>query len=89
MGGNVVLVLGPKWRLHYYAHLQEIRTSSFKWTSAGSASGTVGDSGNAKGKPPHLHYSIVTLIPYPWRIDGSPQGWKKMFYLDPTQYLAR
>ena len=88
MGGNVVLVLGPKWRLHYYAHLQEIRTNSFKWTSAGSALGTVGESGNAKGKAPHLHYSIVTLIPYPWRIDGSPQGWKKMFYLDPTQYLA-
>jgi hypothetical protein len=47
----------------------------------------VGDSGNAKGKPTHLHYSIVTLVPHPWRIDGSPQGWKKMFYLDPTRYL--
>src|SRR5688572_10525611 len=21
-GGNVILVLGPKWRLHYYAHLK-------------------------------------------------------------------
>src|SRR3569833_4037881 len=27
-GGNVVLVLGPKWRLHYYAHLQQIETRS-------------------------------------------------------------
>src|SRR6201986_578528 len=26
LGGNVVLVLGPKWRMHYYAHLQEIGT---------------------------------------------------------------
>jgi len=26
MGGNVVLVLGPKWRLHYYAHLDRITT---------------------------------------------------------------
>src|SRR5688572_3446538 len=26
MGGNVVLVMGPKWRLHYYAHLREIKT---------------------------------------------------------------
>ena len=25
-GGNVVLVLGPKWRLHYYAHLKTIDT---------------------------------------------------------------
>ena len=24
-GGKCVLVLGPKWRLHYYAHLNEIR----------------------------------------------------------------
>ncbi|HEB59025.1 MAG TPA: M23 family peptidase, partial [Gammaproteobacteria bacterium] len=30
------------------------------------------------------HYSILTLIPYPWRWDASPQGWKKMFYLDPS-----
>ena len=22
-GGNVVTVLGPKWRVHYYAHMQE------------------------------------------------------------------
>lgn len=87
MGGKVVLVLGPKWRLHYYAHLNTISTSTFSWCAAGTMIGTVGDSGNAKGKPPHLHYSIVTLAPHPWRIDGSPQGWKKMFYLDPTRFL--
>jgi murein DD-endopeptidase MepM/ murein hydrolase activator NlpD len=23
VGGNVVLILGPKWRLHYYAHLKD------------------------------------------------------------------
>lgn len=86
-GGRVVLVLGPKWRVHYYAHLNEINTSRFSWLSRGERLGTVGDSGNAKGKPPHLHYSIATLIPYPWRIDGDPQGWKKMFYLDPTAYF--
>lgn len=86
MGGRVVLVLGPKWRMHYYAHLEDIRTRRLAWLSMGETLGTVGDSGNAKGKPPHLHYSIATLIPYPWRVDRSPQGWKKMFYLDPTAY---
>ena len=86
-GGNVVLVLGPKWRVHYYAHLQAIETERFSLVSHGERLGTVGDSGNAKGKPPHLHYSIATLIPYPWRIDDAPQGWKKMFYLDPTAYF--
>lgn len=28
-GGKYVLILGPKWRLHYYAHLNEITTSPF------------------------------------------------------------
>lgn len=87
-GGNVVLVLGPKWRLHYYAHLDTISISSFSWVWTGEQLGTVGNTGNAKGKPAHLHYSIATLLPYPWRIDGAPQGWKKMFYLDPTSYFA-
>lgn len=87
MGGNVVLVLGPKWRLHYYAHLQKINTSSFSWIGRAKKIGTVGTSGNAVGKQPHLHYSIVTMIPYFWRIDGEKQGWKKMFFLNPIDYL--
>lgn len=86
-GGNVVLVLGPKWRLHYYAHLREIKTSLFSWTTRGKQIGLVGTSGNAQGKQPHLHYSIVTLIPYLWKVDSSIQGWKKMFYLNPIPYL--
>jgi len=87
MGGNVVLVLGPKWRMHYYAHLQEINTHRFSNVKRGKNIGRVGTSGNAAGKPPHLHYSIFTLIPYPWRIDGAVQGWKKMFYLNPIEYF--
>lgn len=87
MGGNIVVILGPKWRLHYYAHLENISTSSFKTVNHNDKIGTVGDSGNAKGKPPHLHYSIVTLIPLPWRIDASHQGWKKMFYLNPSSLI--
>lgn len=89
MGGNFILMLGPKWRLHYYAHLNTIETKRFKWHKSGAAIATVGDSGNAKGKPPHLHYSIVTPIPYLWRIDNSKQGWKKMFYLNPIKYLNK
>ena len=33
MGGNVALALGPKWRLHYYAHMTEIRTSTLSFVS--------------------------------------------------------
>ena len=89
LGGNIVLVLGPKWRLHYYAHLNEITTSNFSLVGGGEQLGTVGTTGNAAGKPPHLHYAVVTPIPYFWRMDEDKQGWKKMFYLNPIEYLEK
>ena len=87
MGGNVVIVLGTKWRFHYYAHLKEIKTSFLSWAGRNELIGAVGSSGNAVGKPPHLHYTIVTPLPYFWLIDNNRQGWKKMFYLNPIKYL--
>lgn len=88
-GGNAVIVLGPKWRCHYYAHLRDYRTHFLAFVHSGETIGYVGTTGNAAGKSPHLHYSISTLIPYPWRWDNSRQGWKKMFYLNPDQLLTR
>ena len=88
MGGEVVLVLGPKWRLHYYAHLEYRSVQLFSLVQAGKKIGAVGSTGNAAGKPPHLHYSIFSLVPLPWRIDNAPQGWRKMFYLNPIDYLS-
>ena len=85
-GGNAVLILGAKWRVHYFAHLKDISTSHFSIVNSDSKIGTVGKTGNAATTPAHLHYSIVTLLPYPWRIDGSKQGWKKMFFLNPLDY---
>ncbi len=87
-GGKVVLVLGPKWRFHYYAHLDSIHTTMFSPVKSGEYIATLGDSGNAKGKPPHLHYSIVRLLPLPWKIDNSTQGYKKAFFIDPGKYLT-
>ncbi|MZR62941.1 M23 family metallopeptidase [Alcanivorax sp. DP30] len=85
-GGKVVLLLGPKWRLQYYAHLDQTVGDAL-WLAAGEQLGTVGDSGNAAGKPPHLHYSLVSLLPLFWKADAEPQGWKKMFYLDPLAHF--
>jgi peptidoglycan LD-endopeptidase LytH len=59
LGGRVVLILGAKWRIHYYAHLDTIHTSSFKFVETGEKIGAVGDTGNAKGKQPH--YTIRLL----------------------------
>ena len=87
-GGKFVVTLGPKWRLHYYAHLDEIKTTAFSFVTQDTEIGTVGNTGNAITTPAHLHYGIATLIPYPWRIDDAPLGWQKMFYLNPIDYLS-
>lgn len=86
-GGNVLLVLGPKWRVHYYAHMESAIASFGDAVSPGEAIGLVGDSGNAIGKQSHLHYVILSIFPYPWLMDTETQGWKKMFYLDPNVRL--
>ncbi len=86
-GGNVIAVLGAKWRIHYYAHLNKQDVHALKWVNSGEKIGEVGDSGNALGKPPHLHYSILTLIPNPAEITLEQQGWKRMFYVNPNRLL--
>lgn len=86
-GGKFVVVLGPKWRLHYYAHLDEILTKPFALVGHNTEIGAVGNTGNAATTPAHLHYGIGTLIPYPWRIDDAPLGHQKAFYLNPIDYL--
>ena len=87
MGGNVVAILGPKWRIHYYAHLNTINAKTWDLAGKGDIIGSVGDSGNAKGKPPHLHYSIFSLIPKPAEITAETQGWLRMFYVNPSLVL--
>lgn len=87
-GGKAVMILGPKWRFHYYAHLNEFSTHTLQLVERGAIIGTVGDSGNAVGKPPHLHYAITSPFPYPHLFDNEAvHGWKKMFYLSPDTWL--
>jgi len=89
MGGNMVLMLSAKWRFHYYAHLQSSNAHPGQWVKAGQRIGAVGDTGNAKGKQPHLHYSIRSLYPRFFTAEPEqPQGFRKMFYIDPNEFLA-
>lgn len=88
--GNYVGVLGPKWRIHYFSHLNSIRVSRFDRLAQGMVLGTVGSTGNAAGKPAHLHYSLLTLVPYLWRWDvDATQGYKKVWFLSPHDYLIK
>ncbi|PNK60272.1 M23 family metallopeptidase [Psychrobacter sp. FDAARGOS_221] len=70
LGGNVVSIVGPGGVGHYYAHLEEFADiTEGDWVETGDVIGYVGDSGNAKGTPPHLHYGIYidssAVNPYP------------------------
>jgi murein DD-endopeptidase MepM/ murein hydrolase activator NlpD len=53
-------VLGPGGERHYYAHLQDWAPglSRHAIVRPGTPLGGVGDSGNARGTPTHLHYGI-------------------------------
>ena len=69
LGGQIVGVVGPGLEFHYYAHLD--RFGAFRegdLVHAGDVLGYVGNSGNARGTPPHLHYGIYghgAENPYP------------------------
>ncbi|WP_372844373.1 M23 family metallopeptidase [Psychrobacter sp.] len=70
LGGRVVMIVGPGGAGHYYAHLEDYADiSPNDWVNAGDIIGYVGDSGNAKGTPPHVHYGIYingsAVNPYP------------------------
>ena len=84
VGGKVVLCMDRAFRFHYYAHLESIDTSSFRLLQKGETLGSVGDSGNAQGKSPHLHYSVMSAIPRPWNMTLDTLGWMRMLYLNPT-----
>ena len=89
LGGNVIYILGPRWRLHYYAHMDRVNVAFGEFLDPGETIGTVGTSGNAAGKAPHLHYAIQTLVPHPSRYSPGTHGWKKMFYLNPAEELLQ
>ena len=85
-GGNCVLILSSGLRFHYYAHLSEINTHIGAIVTKKSIIGKVGDTGNAKGKPPHLHYSICSFIPQgDWRWEAKQIA----FYINPIKELEK
>ncbi|TKS53470.1 M23 family metallopeptidase [Luteimonas yindakuii] len=60
LGGRQVWVLGPARERHYYAHLDDWadELAEGRIVLPGDVLGSVGDTGNARGTPPHLHYGI-------------------------------
>ncbi len=60
LGGRQVWLIGPAGERHYYAHLEGFAPGLQRMdiVEPGDLLGFVGDSGNARGTPPHLHYGI-------------------------------
>ena len=71
LGGNVVWVWDPARRQsQYYAHLSRQSVNTGERVDAGDVIGYVGNTGNARGTPPHLHFGIYAFREGP--IDPLP-----------------
>ena len=47
ISGKSLLVLGPKWRVHYYAHLNDYSAKPGDFVRSGTHIASVGNTGNA------------------------------------------
>lgn len=71
VGGLIIWLMdGASELTYYYAHLDDYYVREGQWVSAGDTIGSVGDTGNARGTTPHLHFGIyrpgtVALDPAP------------------------
>lgn len=71
LGGNVVWIWDMSRRQsHYYAHLSRQAVRPGEHVGAGDIVGYVGNTGNARSTPPHLHFGIYALREGP--IDPLP-----------------
>jgi murein DD-endopeptidase MepM/ murein hydrolase activator NlpD len=76
LGGKVIWTLGPGGQRHYYAHLdRHADVHSGQRIQAGTILGYVGNTGNARRTPAHLHYGIYTparaINPFPLLAAGA------------------
>ncbi len=72
LGGNIIWLEDPERNIRlYFAHLQTQDVEEGVWVKAGDRIGTVGNSGNARTTPPHLHFGVYArgkgpIDPYPF-----------------------
>jgi peptidoglycan LD-endopeptidase LytH len=78
LGGNVVWIWAPSRRLSlYYAHLETQAVAPGERVRAGEVVGYVGNTGNARGTAPHLHFGVYAPLagavdPFPFVVVDRP-----------------
>ncbi len=76
LGGNVIWLRDGFGRTLYYAHLDRVAVYRGQRVMAGDTIGFVGNSGNARTTPTHLHFGVYArgaFDPYP-ALYQSPHG---------------
>jgi murein DD-endopeptidase MepM/ murein hydrolase activator NlpD len=58
--GNTVIINDLNGYSHWLGHLDSITVKDGELVAAGTKVGTLGNTGNAKGTSPHLHYNLYT-----------------------------
>lgn len=82
LGGKVIWLFDPERNLHlYYAHLDSQDVEEGVWVEPGQPIGRVGNTGNARTTPSHLHFGVYARGEGP--IDPDP------FLRPPGGALAR
>jgi murein DD-endopeptidase MepM/ murein hydrolase activator NlpD len=82
-GGTVLYLTSTDGTVYYYAHLAEYVGSYPRNVQAGEILATVGTTGNAQGKAPHLHFEIhpkgkEAIDPYPELLKVDPSRSEKL-----------
>lgn len=79
-GGQVIYLAAEDGTTYYYAHLSSYLGTFPRAVSAGELIGTVGTTGNAIGKTPHLHFEVhpngqrEAVDPFPLLMATAPGG---------------
>jgi murein DD-endopeptidase MepM/ murein hydrolase activator NlpD len=77
LGGRVIWLEDPERDIRlYFAHLDTQEVVEGTWVGPGDRIGTVGNTGNARTTPPHLHFGIYIrgegpIDPYPFLYQPS------------------
>lgn len=94
ISGNRIWLRGDDGTEYFYAHLDRIQVSVGDRVTIGQQIGTVGNTGNAAGGSPHLHFEIhpgggAATDPYPWLTGRANPGAAAAAAAPAVDYTAR